>query len=432
MKYALINPNWTFKGSIYFGCRDSHLPLELGYAKQMLEHAGHEVLLVDAALEGLSDSELRSQVSNFAPDLTVIPTAPSYLFWRCPPPELRVPQQLVQLLGSVSGIRVLVGPHGSTTPGAALRKVGADIAVLGECEQVLVQLGSRLANLQKVSGIAYLHQNQVRVQGGPQMVNLTLLPALRWPSSFLKQHQHHHHRFDEPQHGHGAEIEASRGCPYACSFCAKTNHRDQFRRRPLNVLLEELDTLIEQGVGYVYFIDEIFLPHRPLLQALSQRPVHFGIQTRIDLWKPELLELLGESGCVSVEVGVESISNRGRDLLNKNCRMSTAQLQERLIYARGKIPFVQASLLDSQADDPVQVERWRQTLLAHGVWANKPVPMFPYPGSPDYIKRWGVPDDCAWERAVTYYLQVFAEFSDIQEEIPQPLEYLELGAIAAS
>jgi B12-binding domain/radical SAM domain protein of rhizo-twelve system len=427
MRYALINPSWTFEGSIYFGCRDSHLPLEFGYAKQMLEQAGHEVLLVDAALERLSESELRSRVSTFAPDLTVIPTAPSYLFWRCPPPELRVPQQLVQLLGSAAGIRVLVGPHASTTPRAALWKVGGDIAVLGECEEVLVRLGNSLTRLQEVSGIAYFHEDQVVVQGGPQMMNMASLPVLRWPLPFLEQHRHHHHRFDEPQHGHGAEIEASRGCPYTCSFCAKTDHRNQFRRRPLDTLLEELDGLIEQGVDYVYFIDEIFLPYRPLLLALRQRSVRFGIQTRIDLWKPELLDLLGEGGCVSVEAGVESISDKGRDLLNKNCRMTTAQLQERLIYARGKIPFVQASLLDSQADDSARVEEWRQTLLAHGVWANKPVPMFPYPGSPDYIKLWGIPDDLAWERAVNYYLKVFAEFSDIQEELPRPLEDLELG-----
>ena len=30
MKVALVNPNWRFDGSIYFGCREPHLPLELG------------------------------------------------------------------------------------------------------------------------------------------------------------------------------------------------------------------------------------------------------------------------------------------------------------------------------------------------------------------------------------------------------------------
>ncbi len=32
MRVALVNPRWTFDASIYFGCREPHLPLELGYA----------------------------------------------------------------------------------------------------------------------------------------------------------------------------------------------------------------------------------------------------------------------------------------------------------------------------------------------------------------------------------------------------------------
>ncbi len=32
MKVALINANWRYGGSIYFGCRSPHLPLELEVA----------------------------------------------------------------------------------------------------------------------------------------------------------------------------------------------------------------------------------------------------------------------------------------------------------------------------------------------------------------------------------------------------------------
>ncbi len=36
MRVALINPNWNFDGSIYFGCRSPHLPMELGISEQYL------------------------------------------------------------------------------------------------------------------------------------------------------------------------------------------------------------------------------------------------------------------------------------------------------------------------------------------------------------------------------------------------------------
>jgi hypothetical protein len=95
------------------------------------------------------------------------------------------------------------------------------------------------------------------------------------------------------------------------------------------------------------------------------------------------------------------------------------------------VPFVQANLIDASVDDPEAVEQWRQELQSHGVWANKPVPLFPYPGSPDYTRRWGAPDDEAWERALAYYLDHHVEFSDIQDERPLPLNELELGPIGS-
>jgi B12-binding domain/radical SAM domain protein of rhizo-twelve system len=221
-------------------------------------------------------------------------------------------------------------------------------------------------------------------------------------------------------------MEVSRGCPYHCSFCAKDNFRNDYRKRPVATILEELDALLALGVGYVYFIDEIFLPNRELLEAFVDRPFVFGVQTRIDLWNHAMIDLLGRAGCVSIEAGVESITVEGRNLLDKGSRLTTEQLAERLVYARGRVPFVQANLLESGSDDPADVEAWREHLQGFGVWANKPVPMFPYPGSPDYTRRWGAPDDNAWERAMEHYLSRFEEFSDIQDARPRPLSELEL------
>ncbi len=176
----------------------------------------------------------------------------------------------------------------------------------------------------------------------------------------------------------------------------------------------------------MYFIDEIFLPNRDLLVALAERQVKIGVQTRIDLWSEEMLHLLGRAGCVSMEAGVESITEEGRQVLDKKCRMSTEQLADRLVYARGRIPFVQANLLDMQEDNAREVERWRRYLMERSVWANKPVPLFPYPGSPEYTRKWGPVTDDAWERAHEFYLHGFMEFSDIQDERPAPLVQLEL------
>ena len=110
MKFALVNPDWNFEGSIYFGCREPHLPLELGYAQKILEEKGHEAVLIDAHLEGLGREEVRQRVASCRPDFTVLTTAPTYLFWRCPPPEMRIPMQLCAELRPVGGVLIAVGP----------------------------------------------------------------------------------------------------------------------------------------------------------------------------------------------------------------------------------------------------------------------------------------------------------------------------------
>ena len=435
MKYALVNPAWSFEGSIYFGCRAPHLPLEFGYARALLERAGHEVLLVDAQLHALTDDHVAAAVADFDPDRLVITTAPSYLFWRCAPPELRVPQGTLRAIRGLLAPRastleprvtIVVGPHASTTPGATLRKLGADVAVLGECEEILPRLAQARQAWTDVPSVAYVDATgTLRIQGAPHASDMAALPALTWTDADVRAHRHHHHRFDAEPAGPGAEMEVSRGCPYHCSFCAKDNFRSDYRRRSNETILAELDRLLAQGVQYVYFIDEIFLPNRPLLEAFAARPFAFGIQTRIDLWSHDLIELLGRAGCVSIEAGVESITVEGRNLLDKGSRLTTAQLAERLIYARGHVPFVQANLLASGSDDPADVAAWRTQLQDFGVWANEPVPMFPYPGSPDYTRRWGAPDDHAWERAMEHYLAAFTSFSDIQDARPRPLAELE-------
>src|SRR5687768_8316178 len=104
MRVALVNPPWTFDGSIYFGCREPHLPLEYGSAKVLLERAGHDVEIIDGHLFGMSKQDVAAEVGAFRPDMTVVTTAPSYLFWRCAPPELRVPQEMLQALDGVGGM----------------------------------------------------------------------------------------------------------------------------------------------------------------------------------------------------------------------------------------------------------------------------------------------------------------------------------------
>ena len=425
MRFALVNPAWSFEGSTYFGCQEPHYPLELLFAFDQIRAAGHDLLLMDAHLQGLSLREVKTELDQFHPEFLVIPTAPSYLFWRCPPPELRVPQQWFAELGG-NAIKVAIGPHPSATPAATLRKLNCEVTMRGESDQTLPQLASR--SWAEIDGCCWRDESGIHLSPSLGVADMTQLGALSFENYEVEAHGHRHHVFHG--YGRGAELEFARGCPWACSFCNKTLFRNKFRERELDSVLREVDALIARGVDYIYWIDEIFgvgKTVRELLRELARRPITIGLQTRVDLWDEESLDLLGAAHCISMECGIESITDAGRDELNKNCRISTERITELLIYARQRVPWVQANLILTEHDARGEVREFQNNLRKHGVWVSEPVPMFAFPGTPDYLQRFGPPDDHAWERAHEYYLNAFREkgFSDIQDQRPAPIEDLE-------
>ena len=434
MKYALVNPRWSFEGSTYFGCAEAHFPLELLSAREMLRAAGQDVLLIDAWMSDLSPEVVRARLDEFGEDFLVIPTAPSYLFWRCPQPELRVPREWIAALDRPASVKkVVIGPHGSVTPLATLEKTGADVVLRGEPDQTLPQLAT--LPWEMVAGCIWRDgSGKIRTTPGLGATDMRAVGTLDYSDFPVERHHHLHHIF--PGNGadhlhHGAEVEFARGCPYSCTFCNKTLFRNKYRERELPAVLAEIDQLLARGVDYIYFIDEIFgvgKQVRELLIELAKRPVSIGFQTRIDLWDEESLQLLADAHCVSFECGIESITDEGRDAMNKKCRITTDRITELLIYAKQRIPWVQANLIKVPEDDPAEVVAWQTNLKAHGVWVSEPVPMFPFPGSPEYVTTFGAqPDEGAWERAHNHYLQLFAEkgWSDIQEQQPKTLAELD-------
>ena len=325
-------------------------------------------------------------------------------------------------------IKVMIGPHPSATPATTIRKTACDVAMRGEPDQTLAELPSK--PWQEIAGCCFKQENGLHISESLAVADMSALGPLDFLNYNVEAHTHRHHVFTN-DHGLGAELEFARGCPWACTFCNKTLFRNKFRERSVEAVLQEVDTLIARGVQYIYFIDEIFgvgkNVHR-LLEGIAERPVKIGFQTRIDLWDEETLDLLGRAHCISMECGVESITHEGREDLNKNCRLDTDRIAELLVYARGRIPWVQANLILTEKDDRAEIRNWQERLKARGVWVSEPVPMFPYPGSPLYTKTFAAaPDEMAWERAHRHYTSMFADkgFSDIQAQIPLAIEELE-------
>ncbi len=86
--------------------------------------------------------------------------------------------------------------------------------------------------LGRISSICYEENGDICMQGGgPHASDMKALPPLAWERQLVAKHRHHHHRFDAKPAAPAAEMEVSRGCSDHCTFRAKENLRDDYRKR---------------------------------------------------------------------------------------------------------------------------------------------------------------------------------------------------------
>jgi radical SAM superfamily enzyme YgiQ (UPF0313 family) len=111
-------------------------------------------------------------------------------------------------------------------------------------------------------------------------------------------------------------VQATRGCPFQCSFCALKGIDPGFRTRPVEHVIRDIQrcegkTWLQRKM--VWFWDDNLTGSpayaRELFTRLKPLKKWWWTQASIDLAQdPELLRMASESGCLAVFVGLESFS----------------------------------------------------------------------------------------------------------------------------
>ena len=116
-------------------------------------------------------------------------------------------------------------------------------------------------------------------------------------------------------------VQTTRGCPYQCDFCHVTHFFGKtYRCRPVDEVIAEVERLDGE---FIVFIDDNIAGNRQHAKELFTRLKPFkkkwAGQASLTLTRdPELLRLAAESGCVSLFVGVESLSPENLREVNKS------------------------------------------------------------------------------------------------------------------
>ncbi|MBV9270496.1 MAG: radical SAM protein, partial [Candidatus Eremiobacteraeota bacterium] len=139
-------------------------------------------------------------------------------------------------------------------------------------------------------------------------------------------------------------LQATRGCPFSCTFCTVPDLNPGFRVRPVDEVVRDIATthfIIPWQNKVVWFWDDNLLVKRQwakdLLREVAGLNKWWLTQASIDIVKDtELLDLMERSGCIGIFLGIESLDDADLRSVNKR-QNKTAEYRgaiERL-HARG-------------------------------------------------------------------------------------------------
>jgi len=118
-------------------------------------------------------------------------------------------------------------------------------------------------------------------------------------------------------------MQASNGCPYKCAFCNFVKDSRLAFVKPVDQLIAEMKDAASRGARYVRFVDDNFRLGSDDLNAVSQRLVDEGAPLRwMSFIRASTLEhadvaLLRRSGCMEVQLGLESADPQVLNNMNK-------------------------------------------------------------------------------------------------------------------
>lgn len=331
------------------------LPLGLAYVAGAVLRAGHEVSVVDGfflgsdrwhpygpiVARGLGNAETADLID---PSVDVVGISIMFsVDW------LLVVDLVSHIRRRLPHVRVVLGgEHVTALPTFCLDTADADVLVLGEGEETIVALLDAWqtrgwhADLSTVDGIAF------RTAEGPRQtarrVRIAAMDAIAGPAW---------HLFDVAGYsakritgvgfydgGIALPMLASRGCPYACTFCSAPLMWNTWQARDPVAVVEEMAQHIEQfGVTTFHFYDLTTVIRRGWVEALCHEILRRNLRvtwqlvagTRMEAIDADLAVLLRRAGLTYLAFAPESGSEETRRLIDK--KLDNADLQRATLAA---------------------------------------------------------------------------------------------------
>jgi radical SAM superfamily enzyme YgiQ (UPF0313 family) len=328
-------------------------PLGLAYVAGALEHAGERVTVVDAVAE--APKEYRRYFKGYLIGL------PFEAIARRVPPATEVVgitvvfthewPAIVRLIDEIKKQRpdvtiVLGGEHVTSMPEFCLVTSRADVLVLGEGEETMLELVHALRDgtpIDCMPGIAHRVDRAVVVN--PRRNRRLEIDDIPWPAwHHIDLDTYHEHRWMGGMYSStkSVPILATRGCPYQCTYCSAPNMWTPrwIPRSPAKVADEIQYYYDNYGARDFPFQDLTAIIRREWIIDFCHEILDRGLDitwqmptgTRSEAIDFEVAQLLRRTGLITMAYAPESGSEETRRLIKK--KMKSDRLLESMRAAK--------------------------------------------------------------------------------------------------
>lgn len=287
---------------------DNVFPLGIGYLSAILERHGYSVEIYCMDVYHYTNRDLKNKLEQNNYHIIGL----GFL-------AARFKETILDLCETINIYKkdawlVLGGHCPSAIPEYILEKTNCDIVVVGEGEEAIVDI-----LISKKLGL--LIEKQIIYT--PIVENIDVLPYPAWHLFPMDIYTDNIKTIGMTEKDKAFPIVSTRGCINRCTFCYRQTKG--IRLRKIEDVIEEMKQLFNKyGVNVFLFQDELFLVSKTRLKSFIKRlkdnnlNIKYTVNARVDVIDEEIIVLLKESGCILLNIGFESSSQKVLDHMKKN------------------------------------------------------------------------------------------------------------------
>ena len=199
-----------------------------------------------------------------------------------------------------------------------------------------------------------------------------------------------YHKLNLKYYGFWRPVQATRGCPFPCTFCSISEFfKRSYRKRPVEQVIRDVRAAKASGSKYMAFIDDNigvdFNYCRELWTALIPEKIIWISQCSLHIAKDdEMLSLAYQSGCRILSFGVETINKESLAQIEKEWNEPSKYEEAFANIKSHGIEISTEMILGLDGDDETVFDKTFDFLMKNKIALPRMYILTPVPGTPMY------------------------------------------------